>query len=161
MISEENLGGYHRFCLEKPYHLDYVSDSLYDLLGYTAVEIHHLFHDKYSQMVYMKDRKKFLGFIEQLATKEQTLTLQYHIVHKDGHLIYLDDMITSRRLQDGRMYGFAVIADITDSQQPQDLGILPPHIRKSWQLPAVFCNVPAKSILKLPTLTRACWNISA
>jgi PAS domain S-box-containing protein len=129
MILRDYLGGYHRFCLEKPYHLDYVSDSLFDLLGYTATEIHNLFHDKYSQMVYEKDRNKFLNFIDKLAQKEQTLTLQYRIVHKDGHIIYLNDIMTSRRLEDGRMYGFAIIADITDPGQQKHSDFLPPPMK--------------------------------
>jgi PAS domain S-box-containing protein len=128
LILNEYLGGYHRFCLEKPYHLDYVSDSLYHLLGYTAPEIHELFHDQFHQMVYEKDRTRFCSFIEQLAEKEQTLTLQYRIVHKDGHIIYLDDIITSRRSEDGQMYGFSVIADITDPLRQKRPGdFTPPH----------------------------------
>jgi PAS domain S-box-containing protein len=119
MNPDEYLGGYHRFCLEKPYHLEYASNNLCSLIGYTADEIHDLFHDQYNLIVYEEDRKNFLSFIRKLAAKEQTLTQQYRIVHKDGHIIYINDIITSRRSEDGKMYGFSVIADITG-----------PHLRK-------------------------------
>jgi PAS domain S-box-containing protein len=101
--------------LEKPYHLDYASQNLCDMLGYTATEIHNLFEDKYSQMVYEPDRPKFLKYIQELATKEQTLTLRYRMVCKDGHIIHLHDTMTSTHLEDGKMYGFAVVADVTSS----------------------------------------------
>jgi PAS domain S-box-containing protein len=116
---ESYLSGYHRCCLEKPYYLDYASQDLCDILGYTSDEIHTLFHDKYSQMVHADDRKRYLQFIEKLASKEQTLSLQYRMICKDGHMIRLNDTMSSRRLEDGRMYGFAIVADITDAQQPQ------------------------------------------
>jgi PAS domain S-box-containing protein len=115
-IIEDYLSGYHRCCLEQPYHLDYASPGLCSILGYTSDEMHYLFHDKYSQMVYEKDRKRYLHFIERLALKEQTLSLQYRMVCKDGHMIYMNDTMTSRRLEDGRMYGFAVVADISDNR---------------------------------------------
>jgi PAS domain S-box-containing protein len=127
-ITEDCLSGYHRFCLEKPYHLDYASPNLCSILGYTSEEIHDLFHDKYSRIVHEKDRARFLHYIEQLASKEQTLTLQYRMVCKDGHIILLHDTMTSRRLDDGRMYGFAVLADITDSHDvcaSDSMGIVP------------------------------------
>jgi PAS domain S-box-containing protein len=116
MITEQDLSGYHRFCLEPPYHLDYVSQDLCSILGYTALEIRTLFDNKYSPMVYQKDRPRFLHLIDDLATKEQTLTLHYRMICKDGHMVYISDTITSRRLDDGRLYGFAVAADITKNQ---------------------------------------------
>jgi PAS domain S-box-containing protein len=118
-IAEDCFCGYHRFCLEQPYHLDYVSSDLCNMLGYTPDEIHNLFHDKYSQIVCEKDREKFLHYIGELASREQTLTLQYHMVCKNGKIIYLHDTTTSRHLEDGQMYGFAVVADITDMQRTQ------------------------------------------
>jgi PAS domain-containing protein len=89
------------------------------MLGYTPMEIHTLFNDKYSEMVYEKDRRKFLNCIEALALKEQTLSLQYRLIRKNGRMIYINDTMTSRRLEDHRMYGFGVIADITDNYHNQ------------------------------------------
>jgi hypothetical protein len=68
-------------------------------------------------MVVPEDRERFLNFIDALATKEQTLTLQYRIKHKDGRILYVRDTMTSKRLDDGHMYGFAVIADITQEHE--------------------------------------------
>jgi PAS domain S-box-containing protein len=115
-ISEKYLSGYHLFCLEKPYFLDYASQNLSNILGYTSSEIHTVFNDKYSEMVCEEDRGKFLQYIDELAAKEQTLTLQYHIKCKDGHIAFLNDTMTSCRLEDGKMYGFAVVAEITNKR---------------------------------------------
>jgi hypothetical protein len=112
-ISEDYFGGYHRCCLEKPYYMDYASQDLCSMLGYSTYEIHTVFHDKYSQMIFEKDRPKFLEFVNKLASREQTLTLQYRMVCKDGHIIFVQDTTTSRRLEDERMYGFTVISDVS------------------------------------------------
>jgi PAS domain S-box-containing protein len=95
--------------------MDYASQDLCEMLGYTSSEIHTLFHDKYSLMVYEKDRPKFLNFVSRLASSEQTLSIQYRIVCKDGHILRINDTTTSRRMEDNKMYGFTVISDITDT----------------------------------------------
>jgi PAS domain S-box-containing protein len=126
-ITEDCLSGYHRFCLEQPCHLDYASSELCSILGYSPDDIHNLFHDLYSPMVYEKDRKKFLDYMATLASQEQTLTLQYRMVCKDGHVIWLQDTTTSRRLEDGQMYGYSVVADITDTHDISSSGFLIPY----------------------------------
>jgi hypothetical protein len=141
-INENYLSGYHRCCLEQPYHLDYASQDLCNKLGYTSLEIHTLFHDKYSKMVYSKDRRRYLHFVEKLASTEQTLSLQYHMVCKDGHMIYVNDTMTSRRLEDGRMYGFAVVADIPEGQQLQEVptSVIPQQLLDSYGFVQCTCE---------------------
>jgi PAS domain S-box-containing protein len=112
-ITEDYFGSYYCCCLENPYQLSYASQSLCDMLGYTAIEIYDHFKRKYSQMVHEEDRQQYLQFIDTLASKEQTLSLEYRMICKDGHIIYINDIMTSHRLDDGQMYGFAVTADIT------------------------------------------------
>jgi PAS domain S-box-containing protein len=122
-ITEDYFGGYHRCCLEEPYCLDYASENLCEILGYTSNEIQTLFKGKYSMMICKDDRRKYLYFLKKLASKEQTRSIQYHMTCKDGHRIFINDTMTSRRLEDGRMYGFAVLADITDTRNDYPLNL--------------------------------------
>jgi PAS domain S-box-containing protein len=141
-IIENYLSGYHRCCLEKPYRLDYASADLCSITGYTFSEIHLLFHDKYSQMVYEKDRSRYLHFIEELATKEQTLSIQYRLICKDGHMIYMNDTMSSRRLDDGKMYGFSVVANIPDPRQQHSLHsfMIPQYLINSYGFLQCTCT---------------------
>jgi hypothetical protein len=87
------------------------------MLGYSSSDIHARFNDQYILMINVNDRPRYLHFIEALAAKEQTLTLQYRMICKGGRTIWINDTMTSRRLEDGHMYGFSVIADITAVRQ--------------------------------------------
>ena len=106
-------GGYHRCSLDQPVHMEYVSDSYCDMLGYTREEIHDLFKDKLVEMVHPDDRSLFVDFVKSLIMKEQTLTLQYRMVRKGGEIIYVSETQTSQRMANGRLYGFGVTADIS------------------------------------------------
>jgi hypothetical protein len=68
-------------------------------------------------MVHPDDRDRYLQFVESLASQEQSLALRYRMIKKDGGVIYINDITFSHKKQDGKMYGFAVIVDITDSIQ--------------------------------------------
>jgi hypothetical protein len=111
------LSGYHTYYLEKPYRLDYIDMNLCDIIGYNPTEIRIIFKNKYSQMIYEKDRDKFLEFVNKLAEKEQTLSIQYRMVCKDGHIAFINDITTSHRLEDGHMYACSVIADMSRIQE--------------------------------------------
>ena len=112
--NQEYYGGFHRCSLEPPIHMEYASDSFCSLVGYTRDEIHRLFDDKLIGMVYEDDREKFREYVRSLVREEQTLTLHYRMVKKNGNLVYVSDTQTSRRMDNGRLYGFGVVADITE-----------------------------------------------
>jgi PAS domain S-box-containing protein len=111
------LNGYHTYYLDKPYRLDYIDLSLCDIIGYTPTEIRIIFKNKYSQLIYENDRDKFMEFVNKLAEKEQTLSVQYRMLCKDGHIAFINDITTSHKLEDGRMYACSVIADISKMQE--------------------------------------------
>jgi PAS domain S-box-containing protein len=121
---EDCFSGYHTACLEKPYHLDHVSKSLCRLLGYTSEELYQRFGHQYSPMICETDRENFLRFLDALAEKEQTLTLQYKMQKKDGTYFSVCDTTTSHRMKDGKMYGFSIVADVSYWPEARPLGDL-------------------------------------
>jgi hypothetical protein len=86
------------------------------MLGYSTAEIQQLCQRRYSKLLHPEDRDKFLRFIDALACKEQTLTLQYRMRRKDGSLLYVVDTTSSHLLEDGKMYGFSVLSELPEDR---------------------------------------------
>ena len=110
----EYYGGFHRCYLDTPIHLDYASESFCKMTGYTRGEFHDLFDDRLIEIVHPEDRAAFREYVKRLAAREQTLTLRYRILRKDGSVMTVDDTQTSKRMDDGHLYGFSVVTDITE-----------------------------------------------
>ena len=108
-----HISGYHQYVLKKPVHLEFVSQNLCDMLGYTQKELLSKRADLYMPLVHPADREKYADFLRRLAQKEQTLTVEYQIVTKNGSIKYVSDTATSRRLDNGTLAAYSVLTDIT------------------------------------------------
>lgn len=108
-----HISGYHQYILKKPVHLEFVSQNFCDMIGYTQKELLSKRADLYAPLVHSADREKYADFLHRLAQKEQTLTVEYQIVTKDGNVKYVSDTATSRRLKNGTMAAYSVLTDIT------------------------------------------------
>lgn len=107
------ISGFHQYVLDKPVHITFASKSLCDLTGLCQDEIVCDNADLYINSVHPVDRKAYSEFIEKLSEKEQTLTLDYRIVCKDGTVKYVQDTVTSQRGEDGVLVGVSTLCDIT------------------------------------------------
>jgi PAS domain S-box-containing protein len=111
---EDRFSGYHRICLEPPYQLDHVSRSFCALLGYSAEELQLRFGGDYCGMVREQDRDTVRRCLDTLAEGEQTLSLRYSLVKKDGATIPVCGTASSWRLDDGKVYAFAIVAQVSN-----------------------------------------------
>jgi PAS domain S-box-containing protein len=121
---DNQLGGYHRCILEAPYRFDHVSESLCQLVGYSASELYNMSREQMPpppmaqhSLIYDEDQDRMLLFLDDMASKEQTKSIRVRMVRKDGSILFVNEIMTSRRLQDGKMYGDAVIAELTEGQK--------------------------------------------
>jgi PAS domain S-box-containing protein len=121
---ENCLSGYHRICLDPPYRLDTVSPDLCRLLGYSEEELRLRCGEDYSLLVCPRDQERFLAFLDRLAQGEQSLTLRYAMVRQDGTLLSVCDAATSRRLEDGKLYAFSVVSDVSHWPEARGVGDL-------------------------------------
>lgn len=112
-ILNSHISGYHQYVLKKPVHLEFVSQNLCDMIGYTQKELLSKRADLYAPLVHPVDKEKYADFLRRLSQKEQTLTLEYQIVTKDGTIKYLSDTATSKRLKNGTLVAYSVLTDIT------------------------------------------------
>lgn len=117
---EKIPSGLHRCYLSDPIHLEYFSDGLCKMLGYTREEFYEKVDgNKYSNVIYEEDKKIFRDFIRELAEKEGTNSCEYRMVCKDGSLISVSDIMDAKRSASGIMYGYSVVIDLTKYQEAQ------------------------------------------
>ena len=117
LLTEDELEFSHKFSLDEPYYLTVLSQKLTETLGYSIEEIHSDFNNRYILMIHPDDRERYQQYLSKLASCEQTLALRYRMIKKNGEIIYINDITFSHKKMDGKMYGFAVIVDITESIQ--------------------------------------------
>jgi len=114
IILDKNICGYHQYVLGKNNHLSFASQNLCDMTGYSKDELLSDNEDLYSLLIHPNDRKIHKDFLNDLLKKEQTLTVEYHIIKKDGTSIFVKDTSQSIKNADATMIAYSVLCDITD-----------------------------------------------
>ena len=99
----------------------YVSPGVYRMLGYTPEEFEEVFENRFSRMVYKRDRKRLFASVEAAVNaakeNERFFSNEYRIRKKDGELIWVHD--EGHRIKDsnGKDWNFALIVDVTASHR--------------------------------------------
>ncbi|MDO4978484.1 MAG: histidine kinase [Eubacteriales bacterium] len=107
-------GGFHRCYLSDPIHVEYISNGLCELLGYTKEELDSVMVDgNYALAIYEEDRDRFDEFAYRLASKPGVELCEYRMIRKDGTLVSVSDTMESILASTGIMYGYSVVYDIT------------------------------------------------
>lgn len=153
----DRVSGFHQYCLEEPVRLCYVSRNLCRMLGASEEELLRETEDGYLRYLHPGDRGAFEGFLRKLAEKEQSETLQYRLVTKDGRTVFVSDTMTSYR-HNGRMLADSVLADITElKNENQNLRFLNETIPCGFakytceKIPRItYLNDQMKQILRFP-----------
>lgn len=112
-ILMQQISGFHQYCLTNPIHLICVSQNLCEMTGMEERELLHEKTDCYRQLVHPADQEKYKAFLEDLKSREQTLTTEYRLIKKEGTIIWVRDYSTSR-IENGIMISSSVLTDITD-----------------------------------------------
>lgn len=115
-----HISGFHQYVLTQPVHLVFVSQNFCELLGCTKEELLSENADLYEAFVHPADRKRYSDFLHTLAQKEQTASLRYRIVRKDGEVRYVSDTVTAKRLENDTLAGDSVLTDITPVKLEND-----------------------------------------
>ncbi len=112
-ILNHHISGYHQYVLKKPVHLEFVSQNLCNMLGVAQGELLSKRADLYGPLVHPADREKYADFLRRLSLKEQTITVEYQLLTRNGVGMYVSDTATSKRLSDGTMVAHSILTDIT------------------------------------------------
>jgi len=110
-------GGVFVYSAEEDEEFSFVSENMLAMLGYTLEEFRLKFRNRFSLMVYEKDREATLRTIwEQIAVGPFD-TCIYRIEKKDGTLMWAHDEGHIVTDENGKRWFYVVIVDITASEQ--------------------------------------------
>ena len=117
-----HLGGYHRCFLDDPIHLEFVSENLCSMLGYSKPDLVKLVGMAYTALMHPDDTAIFDSFVFRLAAKEGCESVVYRLIKEDGSIIRVVDTMTSIRGNDGCMRGYSVVCEIPDESNALTAG---------------------------------------
>lgn len=111
--------GLHRCYLSEPIHVEYVSQGIRRMLGYTEEELNTLLgrEQDYANLLTEEDREAFHAFARRMSQEGGIDTCEYRMVCKDGSLLTVSDTMEVKIGSDGVKYGYAVVTDISKYQE--------------------------------------------
>ncbi len=109
MVAESVPCGYHRCSVNNGFHLEFVSDSFMETMGYERDE---LLGKPFLDFVFPEDRELFMQY-EPVLASEGNVELVYRILRKDGSIRWIKDS-TIRIQYNGKDTYQCILADLTD-----------------------------------------------
>ncbi|MDO4621073.1 MAG: PAS domain-containing protein [Lachnospiraceae bacterium] len=109
----------------EPVKLNYVSESLSRITGYTGKEVLEDQEGEYTELLLPEDRETFLEASMRLMEYPHVEQTYYRILAKDGREVPVVDIGQSVRGDDGRMYGYSTVQEIepfTDHAEAKAIG---------------------------------------
>jgi len=108
-------GGIFSYSAQEDEQFTFISKNMLDFLGYTAEEFRKKFSNRFSLMVYEKDRERVLKEIWEQIKRGSFDDCEYRIEKKDGNLVWVHDQGHIVEDENGKKWFYVVIVDITDS----------------------------------------------
>ena len=113
-ILNFQINGFHQYIFDKTAHIYFVSKNFEKLTGFKEDELLDESRDLYSLLVHPEDLKVYSTFIEKTCACETSESVEYHLIKKDGHIIYVRDTISSVKGEDGTMILSSYLTDISE-----------------------------------------------
>ncbi len=117
IISSSLSGGIRRCTLGTVPTMDYASEGLAKMCGYTIKEFKRKVGNNYKTVIVDEDRQKFIDTLAYLRKHRAQRKIEYRIRHQMGHYVWVEDCITSARSTNGKLYAYAVINNINDLKE--------------------------------------------
>lgn len=112
-ILDRHISGFRQYVLQEPVHLAFASRNLCAMVGCSREELLSENADLYAQLIHPADRELYSDFLRRLAQREQTVTVQYRLIARDGLVKYVSDTAASQRLESGVLAAYSTLTDIT------------------------------------------------
>ena len=116
-------GGIYRTSLDHPIYVDYVSDRLCKMLGYSQDEFNGPTGRYYKNCVLDEDREKYLKFVQESTIEPGVRKCEYRLCDKNGAVRPVLETRETIRNDSGRMYGYSVVVDVTEYENRQQLAL--------------------------------------
>ena len=113
-ILKHSVCGFHQYVLGSSVQLRYVSENLCDLLGLSEQELLKEGEDLYAARVHPADQARYSAAIRELAETEQSRTIEYRLMKKDGTILCVKDSLSPLKQKNGTTLVNSVLTDITE-----------------------------------------------
>lgn len=110
-------GGAFRYSADEKAEIQFVSEGLLKMFGYTKDEFYKQFDNTFHNMICEEDRTKTLNNIKQQVAKGNFAEVKYRIITADGRTRWLLNRTQIVAEENGYSEFCAVVVDITDSKQ--------------------------------------------
>lgn len=92
--------------------LDYMSDGMCRLTGYSRSEMEEKFHNDFSRLIYEADREEYRVLMQQIKSYTHTAKRKYRICCRDGSIKWVMDTLKSVRDADRTMWVYGLLIDV-------------------------------------------------
>lgn len=107
-------GGIFRYAADREEKIDFVSQGLLELYGYTEDEFRRATNNCFGGMVYPEDLERVQREIREQIAKDINDQVTYRIVRKDGTIRWVEDRGKIIMDPDGKCWFYVVLLDITE-----------------------------------------------
>ena len=114
LISEALPGGIMGGYMEEGYPLYTINDTMLRILGYTYEELITVTDEKMINIVYPADREWVEKSIEKQFSEGNEYKVEYRVIGKDGHIIWVSDIGRKIQAEDGRDALISIMTDVSD-----------------------------------------------
>lgn len=111
-MLENMAGGGYRCRLFGDMALDYTSDGMCRLTGYSRGEMEEKFHNDFSRLIYEADREEYRVLMQQMKSYTHTAKRKYRICCRDGSIKWVMDTLKSVRDADRTMWVYGLLIDV-------------------------------------------------
>ena len=108
------INGFHQYTVDDTIHLSFVSQNFLEMTGYSEDELLDKSKDLYALLVHPEDLKTYSSLIDKAAKEPCTVSGKYHLIKKDGSLIYVTDTLTSIKTDTGTLVASSYLTDISE-----------------------------------------------
>lgn len=120
LIVRSVPGGIFKYSAEADEEFVYISRTMLDMLGYTRKEFVEKFQNRFSLMVYEKDRVRVLDEINAQIRVGDFDFCEYRIETKDGSLKWVHDVGHIVTEENGKKWFYVVIVDISQRVEAEE-----------------------------------------
>lgn len=117
VLTDNIPGGIFKCLYDEKLTIRYMSEGFLSMFGYTRKDIEERFHNSFWEMIVLEDRQITLQEVQRQMALGKTKQIEYRVIHKDGHPVWVLD---KGQLIEDVLGGFpsfhCIIIDITEEK---------------------------------------------
>ena len=114
LILNKTIEGFHQFIVDENPHLSFVSENFLEMTGYVKDELLDDKKDLYASLIHPDDSYIYFSLIKKAREEKCTVSGNYHIIKKDGSVIFVKDTITPFRNENNDLILSSCLTDISE-----------------------------------------------